>query len=135
MLSLAPLPSSFWEEVVATTCYLQNWNYHRIVRLITPYELWFRVKPNMQDLKIFGCLSYTFIPASKRSKLEKRARNSIFIGYRDANGYKAYRLFDPTSNIFFYSRTVKFDELTLLNSTKANHNILNDIRPSKLWRR
>ena len=128
MLNLVSLLPSFWEEAVATTCYLQNRNYHRTLGLITPYELWFGVKPNMQDLKIFGCLAYAFVPAEKRSKLEQRARKAIFVGYGDANGYKAYRLFDPTKKTFFYSRTVKFDESTFLESTTPRHSLKNDIR-------
>ena len=92
---------SFWEEAVASTCYLKNQNYHQILGLITPYELWLGI--NMQDLKIFGFLAYVLILANKQSKLEQKARKQILIKYGDANDYKAYHLFDSTRNIVFYS--------------------------------
>ena len=127
MLNLASLSPSFWEEAVAT-CYLQNRNYRRTLGLITPNELWFGVKPNMQDLKLFGCLAYAFVPVEKRSKLEQRARKATFVGYRDVHGYEAYRLFDSTKNTFFYSRIVKFDESPFLESTTPTHNLKNNTR-------
>ena len=82
----------------------------------------------MQDPKNFGCLAYAFVPAQKQFKLGQRARKVIIIRYKDANGYKAYGVFDPSKNIFFFSRTVKFDESTLLNSTKPNQIIKNGLR-------
>ena len=51
---------------------------------------------------------------------------AIFVGYRDANGYKSYYLFDPTKNSFFYSRIVKFNESALLESIAPTHNLKNN---------
>ena len=82
----------------------------------------------MQDLKIFGCLAYASVSAEKRSKLEQGARKATFVGYGDANGYKAYHLFDLTKKTFFYSRTMKFDESPFLESTTPTHNLKYDIR-------
>ena len=81
----------------------------------------------MQYLKIFSRLGYIVIPTDKGLKLEQRARKSIFIGYGDANSHKAYHVFNPTKKTFFYSQIIKFNESTLLDSTKPNHNLMNDL--------
>ena len=48
--------------------------------------------------------------------MDKRATKTIFVGYGDAHGYKAYRLYNSTSNQFLFSRSVIFDESTILNN-------------------
>ena len=90
MLNAANLEPKFWEEAVATACYIQNRIYHRSIGLHTPFEMWYGHKPHLQDLKIFGCIAFACVPENKRNKLNARAQNSIFVGYGDAHGYKAY---------------------------------------------
>ena len=44
----------------------------------------------------------------------------LFIGYGEASGVKAYKLFDPQTQKFFYSRSVIFDEISLLQQQKQH---------------
>ena len=45
---------------------------------MTPYEAWKGYKPNVNHLRIFGCSSYTHIPKDERSKMDPKAKKSIF---------------------------------------------------------
>ena len=95
MLQLVRLSHKFWEEAVGTACYIQNRGFHQSLGMTTPFELWHGHKPNLDNLRIFGCIAFAFVPEAKRNKLDARATKSIFIGYGEANGYKAYKLFNP----------------------------------------
>nr|KAJ0190715.1 hypothetical protein LSAT_V11C800406370 [Lactuca sativa] len=73
-----------------------------------PYELWKGRKPNLDYLKVWGCVAYYRTPDPKRTKLGARANKSIFIGY--AQNSKAYRLIDIDSGVVVESRDVEFFE-------------------------
>jgi hypothetical protein len=74
----------------------------------SPYELWKGRKPNLDYLRVWGCVAYYRTPDFKRTKLGARAMKSIFIGY--AHNSKAYRLLDIETNIVVESRDVEFFE-------------------------
>nr|KYP44288.1 Retrovirus-related Pol polyprotein from transposon TNT 1-94 [Cajanus cajan] len=74
----------------------------------TPFEGWFGYKPYLQNLKIFGCLCFSFVPQVKRDKLDKKAEPGVFIGYNNTS--KAYRIFQPQNGKILVSRDVKFME-------------------------
>ena len=118
MLQFSHLSPQFWEEAVGTACYIQNRGFHRSLGLQTPYELWHGHKPNLSNLRIFGCDAYAFVPNVQRNKLDPRATKSIFIGYGEASGYKAYKLYDAQKRRIFFSRNVIFQENGL--STKVS---------------
>ena len=48
---------------------------------MTPYEVWKGYKPNVNHLHIFGCSAYAHIPKDERSKMDPKAKKSIFLGY------------------------------------------------------
>ena len=58
---------------------------------MTPEEAFFGKKPDVGHFRIFGCLTYSYVPKGKRTKLETTAHNSIFVGYRETS--KAYRIY------------------------------------------
>jgi hypothetical protein len=60
---------------------------------MTPEEAFSGKKPNVENLKIFGCLVYSQIPKDKRNKLEPSGKEGIFMGYRESS--KAYRIYIP----------------------------------------
>ena len=131
MLHAAKLESKFWEEAIATACYIQNRIYHHSLGFLTPFELWYGYKPHLQNLKIFGCPAFAHIPDTKRKKLDTKAKKAIFVGYGDAHGYKAYRLYNPNTNTFFFSRSVLFDEDNILQQHKSPNNYLTNTETDK----
>jgi hypothetical protein len=72
------------------------------------FEVWFGYKPNLQHLKIFGCICFTYVPQVKRDKLDKKSELGVFIGYSSPS--KAYRIFQPQYGRILVSRDVDFME-------------------------
>ena len=75
---------------------------------MTPYQAFYGQKPSLSHVRVFGCLAYAVIPKPKRTKLDLKGRLCIHLG--SPNGYKAYRLYDPTTKETFISRNVRFVE-------------------------
>jgi hypothetical protein len=91
---------------VGTTCYLVNRSPSSTLDDKTLHEVWSGKKPSLQHLRVFGCDSYVHVPNENRSKLDKKAKKCIFIGYKD--GVKGYKLWNPETKKTIYSRDVVF---------------------------
>jgi transposase InsO family protein len=71
MLSYSGLSEGFWGEAMLTACYLLN----RIPNKknpITPYELWYKKKPNLHCLHVWGCRAVVRLPNPKIKTLGER---------------------------------------------------------------
>ena len=117
MINHASLPKKFWAEAVATAMYIRNrvpTSAHKLST--TPYELWFGSKPDISNVKVFGCVSYAHVPCELRSKLDDRAEKMVFVGY--STRAKAYRLYDMASQKIVTRRDVVFDETSFDHNAK-----------------
>jgi hypothetical protein len=65
-------------------------------------------KPEVSDLKIFGCPVFIHIPKEKRNKLDPSGKKGIFVGYCEAS--KAFTIYIPGQHHIEISRDVTFDE-------------------------
>ncbi|MCO5580367.1 hypothetical protein L7F22_034234 [Adiantum nelumboides] len=119
MLTACGRPHSYWEEAISTACYLQNCIFTTALPNQTPYFRWFGHKPDLSHTRIFGCDAYAVSTDPHRGKLDHKAISTIFVGYGERFGYKAYRLYDPIGRRFLFSRSVIFDELQLLKGDIA----------------
>ena len=68
MLKGKNLPNEFWAEAVNTAVYILNRSPTKAVQNMTPYEAWFKRKPQVNNLKVFGCVCYYHIPAENRKE-------------------------------------------------------------------
>ena len=102
------MPLKFWAEAVNTASYIQNRVTSRVLDDKTPYEIWYDVKPNVEHLRVFGCICYVLIHDANRKKLDKKADIGVLIGYSSKS--KAYRIFDVIANKVTIARNVKFVE-------------------------
>jgi hypothetical protein len=75
---------------------------------ITPFECLYNRKPDVSNLRIFGCIAFAHIPEHMRKKLEEKSRKCVFVGYPERT--KGYKLFDLSTKSFIRSRDVIFDE-------------------------
>jgi hypothetical protein len=66
-------------------------------------------KPNVSHLRMFGCIVYVHVPNEKRSKLDPKAENCIFIGY--SLEQKGYKCFNPSTQKLQVNKDVVFDEM------------------------
>jgi hypothetical protein len=94
---------------VGTTCYLVNRSPSSALEDKNPHDVWYRKKPSLQHLRVFGCDAYVYVPKENRSKLDKMAEKCIFIGYK--YGVKGYRLWNPETKKNIYNRDVFFREV------------------------
>ena len=115
MLKTANLPNTFWEEAVATACYLQNCLPMTTLSSKTPLKKWSGIKPDLSHLKIFGSTTYSYVPDATRNKLEDLATKQIFVDYGDRFGKKGYRLYNPITCKFQFRRSCLFDETSIIS--------------------
>ncbi|KAJ0590261.1 putative RNA-directed DNA polymerase [Helianthus annuus] len=108
MMNLKQLPNCYWAEAVACTTYILNRTITKTRPNITPFEAWNGQKPNVEHLRVFGCLAYALVPKQHRDKLSNKTIKTIFVGYSEAS--KGYKLYDPQTNKIIISRDVIFDE-------------------------
>ena len=109
MLADSGLAKSFWAEALSTATYLRNRSPTRAVKGMTPYEVWTRCKPDISNLRIFGCKAFAHIPKDERGKMDLKSKPCIFLGYGETT--KGFRMYDETKRRVFYSRDVVFNEV------------------------
>jgi hypothetical protein len=97
-----------WGEATMMTIYVHNKSPHHILKDMTLEEAFSGKKPNVENLRIFGCPVYSHIPKDKRNKLEPSGKIGIFVGYSDSS--KAYRIYIPEQHKIEVSRDVMFNE-------------------------
>jgi len=108
MLHDQRLPLFLWAEACNTAVYLQNRSLHRALGHMTLKEAFSRKKPDIGHLRIFGCITYSYIPKEKRTKLEPTTKKGIFVGYSETS--KALRIYIPAQRKVVVRRDVKFEE-------------------------
>lgn len=108
MLFDADLDTKFWGEATNTAVYLINRTVCAGLVDKTPYEIWYGTKPDISQLKVFGCDAMMHVPKAQRTKWSKKSKRMIFVGYGETT--KGYRLIDPVTLKLVYSRDVVFME-------------------------
>jgi hypothetical protein len=58
--------------------------------------------------RIFGCITYSYVPYEKRTKLEPMEERGIFFGYIEMS--KAFRIYLPSLRKTVLRRDVRFEE-------------------------
>ena len=106
MLAHAGLPHCYWAEAVSTAAYLKNHTATTAFeKVATPCERWYGRKPNISNLRVFGCMAYAHTPDSQHTKLDEKMR---FVGYSIQS--KGYRLLDEKTRNVLVRCDVVFNE-------------------------
>jgi hypothetical protein len=113
LLKSRAMPTTFWGEAVATVVYLWNRAPTKSLNSITPYEAWHGHRPDVQHLRMFGCVAFIKATTPHLRKLEDHGTKVVFIGYE--KGAKAWRFYNPTSLRAIVSRDTIFDEQASCN--------------------
>ncbi|CAB4039167.1 Retrovirus-related Pol poly from transposon TNT 1-94, partial [Paramuricea clavata] len=107
LLLEAKLPKMLWTYAVMASAYIRNRCFNdRLGK--TPYEALTGIKPNLNNMHVFGAVCYAYVQGSK--KLEPRSKEGIFVGY-DKNS-PAYLVYYPESMKVERVRCVKFFDST-----------------------
>ena len=102
------VPNYLWGEAVRHSTYLINRVGTKTLKNQTPYEALKNKKPNVDHLRVFGCVSFAKVEAQHLKKLDDRSKMLVYLGTEPDS--KAYRLLDPTTRRITVSRDVVFDE-------------------------
>ncbi|XP_039309258.1 uncharacterized protein LOC113005856 isoform X1 [Solenopsis invicta] len=107
MLLNSKVSKSFWTEAVQTAVYLINRSPTEAIKGKVPAELWYGEKPDVQKLRIFGCIAYLRLPKELiGGKFDSRSKKCRMMGYCP-NGY---RLWCPEEKRIILGHDIIFDE-------------------------
>ncbi|GJU05886.1 putative ribonuclease H-like domain-containing protein, partial [Tanacetum coccineum] len=116
MLVDSKLPTTFWEKVVNTACYVLN----RVLVIKphnkTPYELICGRPPLIDFMKPFRCLVTILNTMDHLGKFEGKADEGYFVRYSMVS--KAMRVFNKRTRIFEETLNIRF--LKILLNVKGN---------------
>lgn len=131
MLKGKNLPNILWAEAVHTAAYILNRSPTKAVRSKTPYEAWTGRKPQVSNLKVFGCPAYSLNKSPSKDKFDEKGEKFLFVGYSDES--KGYRLINPVNKKLVVARDVIFDEMTVLEWKESSPNARNisDFAPAE----
>nr|GFA36671.1 zinc finger, CCHC-type [Tanacetum cinerariifolium] len=113
MLSYSGLSEGFWGESMLTAYYLLNRVPNKRNKT-TPYELWYKKRPNLSFLRFWDCSAVVRLPVPKRKTLGEKGIDCIFVGY--AEHFKSYKFYviEPNDSVsinsIIESRDAIFDE-------------------------
>ncbi|CAM8973030.1 unnamed protein product [Rhodiola kirilowii] len=125
LLFTSGLPKSFWGEALYTATYLVNRSPNRMLDFKCPMKLWNGKKPDLNELKFFGCAAYAH---TRQGKLDPRSTKCIFLGYQRSMGTKGYRLWDMNArgikilisrDVIFYENTFPYKNNMVTNSDSS----------------
>ena len=108
MLNESGLSKAFWTECLAALVHVLDRCPTSAVKGITPYEAWYKRKPDVSHLRVWGCLAYVHVQKDKRKKLESHMEKCIFIGYPE--GYKGWKFYNPETKKVIICERADFDE-------------------------
>ena len=75
VLYKANLPLNFWAEACSVAVYLHNRSPAVALKDQTPFECLFGTKPDVSNLRVFGCMCETV-------NVDAKAHKKSFVGYR-----------------------------------------------------
>ncbi|GKE77129.1 putative ribonuclease H-like domain-containing protein, partial [Tanacetum coccineum] len=118
-LADSKLPTTFWDEVVNTACYVQNGVFITKPHNKTPYKLFLGRKPSLGFMRPFRCPVTILNTIDHLGKFDGKADKGFFVGYSINN--KAFREFNSRTRIVEENLHVQFSENTpnIAGSTKA----------------
>ena len=111
LLFQSKLPNFFWSYVVLHAVFLINKVPTPVLNNQSPNHVLYNTLPDIYSFKVFCCLCYASTFQAHRTKLQSRARKSVFLGYK--SGYKGFVLYDLNTKEIFISRNVTFHESIL----------------------
>lgn len=109
-----------WAEEVDSANYLKNRSPTKAIAGKTPEEVWSKKRPDLKNLRTFGCRVLVHISDQKRTKWQPKAEEFIFVGYCEYS--KGYRVVHPRTKTLKKARDVTFFE-NIFPSENTGQNI------------
>nr|GEW84069.1 hypothetical protein [Tanacetum cinerariifolium] len=118
MLSAAEVPLFFWDEAIATACFIQNCSLVIPRHEKTPYHIINDQKLSVKLFLIFGSLCYIVRDGENLDKIKEKGDACIFVGYSTQS--RAYRVFNKRTRVIVETIHVNFDELPQIASNHVS---------------
>ncbi|KAJ3568084.1 hypothetical protein NP233_g5940 [Leucocoprinus birnbaumii] len=115
------LSNSFWGHCLASIVHVWNRLPTTPLPHTTPFEAFYKQKPDVSHLRVWGCTAYVHIKQDKCNSLEPHVEKCVFIGY--PTGYKGWMFYNPTTGSICISEHADFDEryFPCLTGSKRNN--------------
>nr|GFA90737.1 zinc finger, CCHC-type [Tanacetum cinerariifolium] len=123
MMKAMKLPLTFWAKAVKHAIYILNRVPKRALIDKTQYEALYNRKPNLENLRIFGCTAYAKITTPHLKKLDDRSIPLIYLGVEE--GSKACSKEDTSTQDTFWASFV-IEGVDNENATLVNTDINGD---------
>jgi len=107
LLYHSKLPMKYWAEAINSATDLSNILPSKTGDGI-PYEIWHGKKPQLDNIRPFGCLVYVYSQKDTRSKLQPTSEKGILLGF--VNDFTSYKILKLSNKSAVHSTHVKFDE-------------------------
>jgi transposase InsO family protein len=122
MLFDKKLEKSFWAEAANSAVYLLNRSGKSPQKNVSPFELWFGKRPNLELILHggqFGMTVWSYIPKEKRKKLDAKSERGIFMGYSEMT--KGYRIYLPEKRKIKMAREIIFEKEEIMVEPKETY--------------
>jgi hypothetical protein len=86
LLADSGLLKSFWPLAFKAAAYLQWFHPKTRTGGVTPWEVYYKSKPNIAHLRVFGSVAYAKVMPAP-AKLEPRTLKAVMVGYNGTAGY------------------------------------------------
>ena len=108
MLTAQSMPEFLWEQAVAHAAYIRNRAYTRTLEgETTPYEAWFRKKPEVAHLREFGIPVWVLLQGQKvLRKMLPKSKRRAFVRFEDSP--KAVKYYNAETRQILTSRNYRF---------------------------
>src|SRR5258708_37870087 len=104
------LPPSLWSHAVHHVAWIKNRVFtHSLNSNITPYQAYFKRKPSLATLQLFGCKAYVHTPKVDQLKFMECTIKCIHVRFMEEK--RAYLLYSQDKRWLFESQDVEFEEV------------------------
>src|SRR6202051_3857326 len=84
------IPEYLWEYVISHAAYVRNQAYTKPMGTLTPYQSWFKNKPNIAHLREFGAPVWILLQGQKEQcKMLPKSKRCIYVGSNSVKYYNA----------------------------------------------
>lgn len=118
LLHYANLPFVWWGEALNTAVYTKNRLPHQSVDELCPYSALTGLDPQLDKMRVFGCVAYAVKPKHTWGKFNTRADKCMMLGYKGSS----YRLYSLKKKSIIIARDVYFCETQLAVNNEVSHN-------------